>query len=66
MTSRCVVKLKENKTVSGCSQTQQYIFVLFYLDNMFQSTDHQAFLTKLKIRCMECKQLGFHLTYKMY
>jgi hypothetical protein len=49
------IKLKDNKTVSGFSQTQQY-FILFYLDvDMFRSLDyHQAIFTKLRKRYMQC------------
>jgi len=40
--------LKNNKTVSGFSQTQQYISYYFYLDDMFRPTDrHQAIFTIL-------------------
>ena len=42
------IKLKDNKTVSGVTQTQQYI-ILFYLDDMFRSLDHhQVIFTNLK------------------
>jgi hypothetical protein len=33
------IKLKDNKIVSGFSQTQQYIIVLYLDDNMFRSLD---------------------------
>ena len=32
--SNCI-KLKENKIVSGFSQTQQHIFIVYYLDKCF-------------------------------
>ena len=45
--------LKGNEIFSGFSQTKQCTFILLYIGNMFRSTDqHQAFLTKLRIRCM--------------
>jgi hypothetical protein len=49
------VKSKDNKTVTGFSQTQQF-FILFYHDaDMFRSLDcHQATFTKLRIRRMQC------------
>jgi hypothetical protein len=38
------INLRDNKRFSGFCQTQQYI--LFYLDDMFQSIDHhQAIFT---------------------
>jgi len=51
-------ELKESKIVSSLSQTQQYIFIylfiLFYLDNMFWSSDHhQTICIKLRIKCMQ-------------
>ena len=50
------IQLSENKIVSGFRQTQQYIFILFYLHSMFLSTaHHQAIPTKLRIRCLYCK-----------
>jgi hypothetical protein len=49
------INLKDNKIVSGFSQTQQYILFYVYLD-MFRSTDHhQASFTKLRIRYMQCQ-----------
>jgi len=49
------IKLKDNKKVSGFSQTQQY-FILFYHDAyMFRSLGyHQAIFTKLSVRYMQC------------
>jgi hypothetical protein len=45
MVTNCVIELKGNKIVSGFSQTQQYEFILFYLDNIFRLIDHhQAIL----------------------
>jgi len=50
------IKLKGNKIVSGFSETQQYILFYFYLDDMFHSIDHhQAIITTVRIRCMQCK-----------
>ena len=43
--SSCVIEPKWNKIISGFSQTQQYAFILFYFDNIFQLIDqHQAML----------------------
>jgi len=53
------MKLKENKRVSSFSQTQQYkfIFISFYLDNMFRLIDHhQAILYRTQNKDSEfCK-----------
>jgi len=47
--------LKDNKTISGFSQTQQYT-VLCYLDDMLRSLDrHQANFTELTVRYLQCK-----------
>jgi len=35
-----VMILKESKTLFGFRQTQQYLYILVYYDNMFRSTDH--------------------------
>jgi hypothetical protein len=49
------ITIKDNKVVSGFSQTQQYIFI-FIFDVMFRSIErHQALFTELIIRCMQCK-----------
>ena len=41
------------KIISCFVHRQQYLFILFYLDNMFRSIDHhQTILIKLRIRCM--------------
>ena len=57
--------VKDNKIVSGFTQTQQYILFYFYLD-IFRSLDHhQAIFTKLRIRCMQWQyHMGSHTTYK--
>jgi len=47
-------KLKDNKTVSGFSQTQQYT-VLCYLDMLRSLDHHQANFTELTIRYLQCK-----------
>jgi len=51
----CVIlKLKDNKIVSGLSQTHSMFY--FYLDDMLRSIDHhQVIFTKLRIRRMQCK-----------
>jgi len=43
-----VMLLKESKTVFVFRQTQQYLYISFYYDNMFRSTDHyRAIYTNL-------------------
>ena len=48
------IVVKDNKTVSASSQTQQCIFILFfYLEHMFRPIQHhQTILTNLRIRYM--------------
>jgi hypothetical protein len=42
-------KLKDNKIVSGFSQTQHYVILLYFDDDMFWSLDHhQAILENLE------------------
>lgn len=60
---------KDNKIVSDFSQTQQYILLYFYLQDMFRSTDHlQAVCAKRRFICMQYKQhacnMGFRMTHK--
>jgi len=51
------IKIKDNNIVPGFSQTQQYIYFLyFYVDDMLRSADlHQATFRKLRIRYMQYK-----------
>ena len=45
-----VMILEDSKTVFGCRQKQQYLYILFYYDNMFRSTDyHRAIYKSLLI-----------------
>jgi len=49
------IKLKDNKKVSGFSQTQQYCIVFYHDADIFRSLDyHQAIFTKLSIRYIQC------------
>jgi len=44
-------KLKDNKVVSGFSQTQHYVILLYLDDGIFRSLDHhQAIFRKFRIR----------------
>jgi len=46
-----MIRVKDNKIVSGFSQTQQYILFYFYLDDMFRSIgQHQAIFSNTRFR----------------
>jgi len=49
-------KLKDNKVVSGFSQTQHYIILLYLDGGLLRSLDrHQAIFRKFRIRYLQCK-----------
>jgi hypothetical protein len=59
-----LIKLEDNKTVSGVSQTQQYIVLLYLDDDMLRSLDrHQAIFTKLRISYIQAHCMCLILSF---
>jgi len=56
-------RVKENKTVSGFSQTQQYIFILFWHVSFHVPSSGHPCKTQNKVHLMQIKFMQYQIPF---